>query len=129
MFCSSLAVGHCTRLDSALLNVGLSTSPHGEPAFRLGDRLAAGHGEHLCGDVAGLLGGEEDVGRRDLRRLPSASQRCALAMACAFSVGMVAGISGVQIGPGATAFTRMPFFRQLLREALVKLWMAALVVA
>src|SRR5688500_8438296 len=49
--------------------------------FRLGDRLAAGDGEHLCGDVAGLLRGEEDVGRRDLRRLPSASQWCALAMA------------------------------------------------
>jgi hypothetical protein len=26
-----------------------------------------------------------------------------------FSRGMVEGISGVQIGPGATAFTRMPF--------------------
>src|SRR5512133_1207660 len=77
-FYSLLAVGHCTRPGSALLNVG--PSPPGNRRSRLGDRLAAGDGEHLCGDVAGLLGGEEDIRWRDLRRLPSASQRCAPAM-------------------------------------------------
>ena len=52
------------------MNVG--PSPPGNPVFRLGDRLAAGDGEHFCGDVAGFLGGEEDVDQPDLRRLPSA---------------------------------------------------------
>ena len=42
---------------------------------------------------------------------------------------MVDGISGVQIGPGATAFTRMPFLASIPASPAVKLAMAPLVVA
>jgi hypothetical protein len=42
---------------------------------------------------------------------------------------MVAGISGVQIGPGATALTRMPRPARFSASALVNATMPALVVA
>jgi len=40
---------------------------------------------------------------------------------------MVAGISGVQIGPGATQFARMPFSASSCARLPVKFWIAALV--
>ena len=46
-----------------------------------------------------------------------------------FSSGMVAGISGVQIGPGATQFARMPFLPSIWLSPPVKFWIAALVIA
>jgi hypothetical protein len=46
-----------------------------------------------------------------------------------FSSGMVAGISGVQIGPGATLFTRMPFSPNSWARLAEKLAIAALVAA
>src|SRR5215212_4765601 len=42
---------------------------------------------------------------------------------------MVAGISGVQIGPGATLFTRIPFSPSSWARLAVKLAIAALVAA
>src|SRR4051794_27692868 len=42
---------------------------------------------------------------------------------------MVAGMSGVQIGPGATQFTRIPFFPSIWASPPVKFWMAAFVAA
>ena len=42
------------------------------------------------------------------------------------SSGMVAGISGVHTGPGATEFTRMPFSTRFWPSALVKLTIAPL---
>src|SRR5690606_4864690 len=39
------------------------------------DRLAARHPEHRARDVARLVGGEEDVGRRDLDRVPGPPER------------------------------------------------------
>src|SRR4051794_14803681 len=42
---------------------------------------------------------------------------------------MLAGMSGVQIGPGATQFTRMPFFPSIWASPPVKFWIAALVAA
>jgi hypothetical protein len=42
---------------------------------------------------------------------------------------MVAGIRGVQIGPGANALTRMPFSARFAPRALVNATMPALVVA
>jgi len=45
------------------------------------------------------------------------------------SCGIVEGISGVQTGPGATAFTRMPRFIAMCDSVLVMLTSAALVAA
>ena len=45
------------------------------------------------------------------------------------SGGMVEGISGVQIGPGATAFTRIPFSPSICARPAVKLETAPLVEA
>jgi len=45
------------------------------------------------------------------------------------SSGMVEGISGVQIGPGATALTRMPLPASIWASPPVKFWIAPLVVA
>ena len=46
-----------------------------------------------------------------------------------FSSGIVAGMSGVQIGPGATVLTRTPFSARYCARPLVKLTIPALVVA
>ncbi len=46
-----------------------------------------------------------------------------------FSTGMVAGMSGVQIGPGATQLTRMPRSPSIWDRPPVKFWIAALVAA
>jgi hypothetical protein len=46
-----------------------------------------------------------------------------------FSSGIVAGMSGVQIGPGATALTRMPRSMVSCASPLVKLTIAPLVAA
>jgi hypothetical protein len=43
------------------------------------------------------------------------------------SSSSVAGMSGVQTGPGATQFTRIPLSATLCARALVKVWMAPLV--
>ncbi len=47
----------------------------------------------------------------------------------AFSAGIVEGMSGVQIGPGATAFTRMPSGASNCARPLVKLAIAPFVAA
>src|SRR3712207_419628 len=46
-----------------------------------------------------------------------------------FSAGMVAGISGVHTGPGATLLARMPFSAYICARLAVKLAMPALVMA
>jgi hypothetical protein len=46
-----------------------------------------------------------------------------------FLASKLAGISGVQIGPGATALTRMPFFASVPERLRVKATMAPLVEA
>src|SRR5215217_7744182 len=46
-----------------------------------------------------------------------------------FSSGMVAGISGVQIGPGATLFARMPLSAYICARLAVKFAIAAFVMA
>ncbi|HLU35131.1 MAG TPA: hypothetical protein VKZ61_05115, partial [Thermomicrobiales bacterium] len=43
------------------------------------ERRAAGDGDDLAGDVAGIVGGEEDVGGGELGGLAGASERCVLA--------------------------------------------------
>ena len=42
---------------------------------------------------------------------------------------IVDGMSGVQIGPGATAFARIPFSARSWAKPAVKFWIAPLVVA
>ena len=44
-----------------------------------------------------------------------------------FSAGRSAGLSGVHVGPGATAFTRMPFSATFVASALVNALSAPLV--
>jgi hypothetical protein len=43
--------------------------------------------------------------------------------------GIVEGINGVQIGPGATALARMPFFASICARPPMKFWIAPFVVA
>src|SRR6195952_5741021 len=45
------------------------------------------------------------------------------------SFGIVEGIRGVQIGPGATALARIPFSASIWAKPPVKFWIAPLVVA
>ena len=45
------------------------------------------------------------------------------------SSGIVEGMRGVQMGPGATAFTRMPLSANIWARPPVKFWMAPFVVA
>jgi hypothetical protein len=44
-------------------------------------------------------------------------------------LGLVEGMSGVRIGPDATAFARMPFSASNCASPAVKFWIAPLVVA
>jgi len=59
------------------------------------------------GDVAALVGRQKDINRCELGGLARPAQRSVLAERCDLPGG-VDGISGVQIGPGATLLTRMP---------------------
>jgi len=71
------------------------------------ERHAARDGE--CGTrvVARLIGRQQDVSGLQLGRLPRALEgRCSPNFAT-LSSGKVEGIKGVQIGPGATQFTRI----------------------
>ena len=59
----------------------------------------------------------------------SATRSDTSASCCAFSSGMVAGMSGVQTGPGATTLTRIPFSAPSWASALEKVTMAPFVLA
>src|SRR5947209_19887281 len=60
---------------------------------------------------------------------PARPRATSLPKAFTFSFGMVAGIRGVQIGPGATQFARIPFLPSIWASPPVKFWIAALVIA
>ena len=63
---------------------------------------------HGAGDVAAVVGGEQHVHRGELSGLAGSTERGVLAEGVTFSLGIVEGMSGVQTGPGATLFTRIP---------------------
>jgi hypothetical protein len=90
--------------------------------------LSAGDAEDLAGDVGRLLGGEEHEGGSEL-----GGQARPSGVPCpnllTFSAGIVAGMSGVQMGPGATAFTLMPRSATDWDRFFVKFTMAAFVEA
>jgi hypothetical protein len=85
-------------------------------------------GKHNAGDVAGTrLRRQENIGRRDFsgcagRRMSVLAPNCTTSSAV-----LSAGLSGVQTGPGATAFTRILRSAKLLASALVNAWIAPFV--
>ena len=99
-----------------------------ESAPRLQHSLPARYRHHRSRNVAPLIRRQQHEGRCQLLRLARARERGLLALA-AFSAGIVEGMSGVQIGPGATAFTRMPRSASICARAAVKFEIAPLVAA
>ena len=86
--------------------------------------------QHLAGHVGRVLAGQEHEARRDLVGLARPLQRRVGADARRpSSASKEAGISGVQIGPGATALTRMPFSASACDSERVKATIAPLVEA
>ena len=76
------------------------------------------------------MGGEEDVGGGELGRLcgrPIGDSDCPNSVTN--PAGMVAGMSGVHTGPGATTLTLMPCCATSMASPLVKFTMAAFVEA
>src|SRR4029077_12963771 len=61
------------------------------------------------GDVAALIGSQKDIHRCELGCWPARPKGVFSPNEATFSGGIVDGISGVQIGPGATLLTRIPF--------------------
>jgi len=68
----------------------------------------AGHGHPRTGDITAFVGSQQHVHRCELGRLARAAKWWSSPKFATFSSGMVAGIKGVQIGPGATLFTQYP---------------------
>ena len=84
--------------------------------------------QHLAGHVADVLAGEEQEGRRDLVGLAGPPIGVSLPKSLISSGGWPPnGLSGVQIGPGATALTRMPSSTRFCDSERVKAVIAPLV--
>ncbi len=64
--------------------------------------------QHLAADVGRVVTGQVDVAGGQLFRLAGPAIGVSAPKWATFSALKVDGISGVQIGPGATALTRMP---------------------
>ena len=90
---------------------------------------AAGHRHPRTGDITAFVGGQQYVHRRKVGGLARSARGVSSPKLATFSSGMVAGISGVQIGPGATLFTRMPFSPNSWTRLADKLAIAVLVAA
>ena len=106
----------------------MAARPNGSAARCISDHnLAAGYGNEGPGHVASQIRGEEDVGARQLCWLPGRPMRVFSPNLAAFSAGIVEGIRGVQIGPGATAFTRIPFSASISARPAVKFKIAPFV--
>ena len=86
----------------------------------LQDRLAAGHRYRRPRNIARKRIGQHDVGRCQLRWLAGTFHRHILPEFFTASSFIVDGISGVQIGPGATALARMPFSARSCARPAVK---------
>lgn len=102
-----------------------SFTPHGCEARRVlapqGNSIPADDREDFAGDVTRhLRGGEEDIGRRNLLRLGRTFHWRIGAEFLDVLRLLVRRIKGVQTGPGATAFTRMPLGTSCPDRARVK---------
>jgi hypothetical protein len=91
---------------------------------RLQHRAAAGDWDHRAGYVAAIVRGEKNVGGRQLSRLTRAFERRVLAKMLDPAGAIVDGISGVQIGLGATQLTRIPFSARSCARPAVELALA-----
>jgi hypothetical protein len=91
------------------------------------DEVAAVGMQHLPGHIRGVVAGQKQETGRDLLGLAGAAHGTSLPKAATCSAGMVAGISGVQIGPGATALTRIPLPTSCWDRLRVKATIAPLV--
>ena len=94
-----------------------------------GDRVAARDGDDLAGDVARLGEARKTNAVATSAGCPARPSGVSSPNDAILSSGIVAGISGVQIGPGATELTRMPFSATDCARPRVKFTMPALVVA
>ena len=99
-------------------------------------RSATSEHRHAAGDrhegarhEAALPGGEQHVGRRQFRGLAGAAQRRPRAELRDLSGLFTIGWIGVQTGPGATQFTRMPCGASRFDRPMVRLAIAPLVAA
>ena len=111
-----------TKVDRATL---LSLGSRGtEPAYVIGEPPVAPSTSR--GHVARLPRRQEHVERRQLGRLRRPAQRRLRPKSPSLSSGIVAGISGVHTGPGATELTRMPFSASCAASPLVNVTIAAL---
>ena len=87
-------------------------------------------GSDCARHVGGVVARQIHVGPREFGRLSGAAERSVLAERREpLGVPSVAGMSGVQIGPGATAFTRMPFGPSSSASAFENATCAAFVIA
>ena len=90
--------------------------------------IAADDRQNFAGDVAGAAWRcEENKGGRDFFRLRRPLHRRLLQISGPSSRSRSAGLSGVQTGPGATAFTRMPLSIRWVASERTKAWMPPLV--
>src|SRR5688572_22255802 len=96
-------------------------------AEQLVRHLAAGHAVHLASHEPGFVRRQKDEDRCNFHWLRRSLERRLPAEATHWSGGRVAGMSGVQTGPGATALTRIPCSIASFDSAFVKLTIAALV--
>src|SRR4051794_28090678 len=73
------------------------------------DHFAPVRMQHLAGHVVRIRRSQKNVARRDLHRLSGRFRGTSVPKSATLSGGKVEGINGVHMGPGATAFTRIPF--------------------
>jgi hypothetical protein len=83
--------------------------------------------QHLPGQVRGVVAGQNRKQGATSSGWPGRPMGTSLPKAATCSAGMVAGISGVQIGPGATALTRIPLPTSCWDRLRVKATIAPLV--
>jgi hypothetical protein len=91
------------------------------------DDLSAIRMQYLPGEIGTIAGSKKHITWSDFHRLARAPQRCFLPEALDLFRGNVEGISGVHIGPGATALTRMLRSARALASDRVNATMAPLV--
>ena len=99
----------------------------GPPALQ--HRLPARHRHHCPRDVARLVRRQQHEGWCQLLGLSGRASGACWPKLAAFSAAIVEGMSGVQIGPGATQLTRMPRWPSIWDSPPVKFWIAAFVAA
>jgi len=98
----SLSTASSSGTDVKRARVGLTT------AFSSVDYFSAVRMQHLAGEVGAIIGCKKDVAGATSSGSPGLPSVVSLPNDATLSAGNVDGISGVQIGPGATALTRIP---------------------